>query len=103
MNFAIFFRKDFFDDKSFFFYFFDDIYKYQDSFRKVYSTLHCVKKSAFNKDIMYCSAILQELSKIFGYLNLKIPIGKLNTYDVSLPALTWIHYFLPDEKQTTRK
>lgn len=52
---------------------------------------------------MYCSAILQELSKIFGYLNLKIPIGKLNTYDVSLPALTWIHYFLPDEKQTTRK
>ena len=58
MNFAIFFRKDFFDDKSFFFYFFDDIYKHQDSFRKIYSTLHCVKKSAFNKDNI-----------LFGYFN----------------------------------
>ena len=88
--------------------FFDDIFsKYQNGFRKGFSTQQCLLallgkwKPSIDRGKVF-GALLTDLSKAFDCLNHDPLIAKLNAYGFSLPALRLIHDYLLNRKQRTR-
>ena len=77
------------------------------SFRKGYSTQHCLtvmlerwKKALDNGKI--AGALLTDLSKAFDCLNHELLIAKLEAYGLGHRSLNYILSFLSDRKQRTK-
>ena len=58
------------------------------------------KHAVDNKEVF--GALLTDLSKAFDYICHDLLNAKLNTYDLSLPALKLVHNYLQNRKQRTR-
>ena len=77
--------------------------KYQCSFRKGFSTQHCLlamlqkwKRSLDNGKAF--GALVTDLSKVFDCLDHELLIAKLNAYGFSLTASKLIHDYLSNRK-----
>ena len=89
-------------------HFFENILsKYQSSFRKGFSTQHCLlamlekwKRSVDNNKAF--GALLTDLSKAFDCLDHELLIAKLNAYGFSLTASKLIHDCLSNREQQTK-
>ena len=85
-------------------HFFENILsKYQCSFRKGFSTQHCLlamlekwKRSLDNGKAF--GALVTDLSKVFDCLDHELLIAKLNAYGFSLTASKLIHDYLSNRK-----
>ena len=79
----------------------------QCSFRKRYSTQHCLLnllekwKNCVDKGKVF-GALLTDLSKAFDCLDHELLTAKLNAYGFNLPALRLIHDYLSNRKQRTK-
>ena len=78
--------------------------KFQCSFRKGFSTQHCLllmlekwKHAVDNKKVF--GALLTDLSKAFNCICHDLLIAKLNAYGLSLPALKLVYNYLQNRKQ----
>ena len=87
---------------------FDNIFLNQQcSFRKRYSTQHCLLvmletwKRSVDKGKVF-GALLTDLSKAFDCLDHELLTAKLNAYGFSLPALRLINDYLSNRKQRTK-
>ena len=88
--------------------FFDNNFSNQQcSFRKGYSTQHCLLvmlgtwKKSVDKGKVF-GALLPDLSKAFDCLDHELLTAKLNAYGFSLPALRLINDYLSNRKQRTK-
>ena len=81
--------------------------KYQCSFRKGYSTQHCLLamlkkwKSAVDKG-KSSGALLTDLSKAFDCLSHELLLAKLHGYGLSIAALRLTHRYLTNRWQKTK-
>ena len=88
-------------------YFEEILSKFQYSFRKGFSTQHCLllilekwKRAVDNNKVF--GALLTDLSKAFDCISHDLLIAKLNAYGWSLSALKLVHSYLQNRKQITK-
>ena len=82
--------------------------KYQCGFRKGFSAQHCLvsileqwKSTTDNKKAF--GALLTDLSNTFDCLSHDLLIAKLNTYEFNMSALRFVHSYLKNPMQRTKK